>query len=181
MSSPDTSRTQPLASVVKAHGIHGAVRLRWRFDVCELHAWPRIATLRHRHLGERQVRLGPLRSVGGPDMLAEVPGEWTREEADSWRGAEVLVSEAVLPPAADDQVYLFSLIGRRALRPDGTSLGTVLACYDYGAGSVLGLASVDGGPEDVLLPLAVARIGVVDDEAHTVVIDIPADAIAHGA
>lgn len=171
----------PVARVLRAHGTHGAMRLRLSCPSAQLQAWPLVATLDHDRLGQHLLRLGQLRSVSADEMLADLRGAYAREEVDRWRGGQLWLPSDVLPPPGDSEVYLYTLIDKTAARPDGRPLGVVVAVYDHGAGTVLGLRRASGGDEDVLLPLAAARIVAVDEAAGCVVIDVADDVLSHDA
>lgn len=86
----------------------------------------------------------------------------TREEADALRGVRLYVDRATLPPTEDeDEFYRADLIGLRAERPDGTSVGVVKAMHNFGAGDILELDPGGGRPTSYL-PFSRASAPEVD-------------------
>jgi 16S rRNA processing protein RimM len=151
------------AVVGPAHGLHGEVVLDVRTDSpgrlspgSELRTsdprWPTLTVA--------SLRTQKSRVYAGFEQVR------TREDAESLRGAELLV-EAV---TEEDAWYPHELQGLRAVTPRGEELGEV-AGLQAGAAQDLLLVRRDG--RTVMVPFVRQLVPVVDVEGGRVVIDAP--------
>jgi 16S rRNA processing protein RimM len=158
-----------LARFGRAHGVKGEVRVQsFTGDPLALIDYnPLLAAG-----GARTVTLTALRPQG--DMLvARVEGVSTREAAEALNGVELFVLRGRLPPAGDEDEFLLAdLIGCEAVLADGTVIGRIIDVPNYGAGDLLDIRPVSGGPS-VLMPFTRAFAPSVDPGARRVVIDPP--------
>lgn len=136
-----------LGQLTRPHGVHGAVRARWYSPLADL-----TGPLVEVRLGLGDVvttfALAESRTLDATASLLRLAGVDSPEAAGVWRGAMIEVPRALVPPAGDDEVYLFELLGRTVRTVDGQTLGTTTRLYDYGAGPVLGIAPV-AAPQQV--------------------------------
>lgn len=141
-----------LGQLTRPHGVRGAVRARWYSPPAALIAPPRELRLRR---GNQSATLRVLedRPTGPQGSLLQLAGLDSPTSAGAWRGAQIEVPRALVPPAGPDEVYLFELLGRPVQTVTGRPLGTASRLYDYGAGPVLGIAPAPG-PDGAAAPRA---------------------------
>ncbi len=133
-------------------------------------------------------RYGPLESEDGTrrfeiaavrpakDMLVvRFRGLDSRDAVEGLRNLRLYVARERLALPEKDEFYHADLIGLVAVGADGTKVGTVVAVPNYGAGDLIEIAPVDGGPS-MLLPFTRAAVPEVDTAGGRVVIDPPKDA-----
>jgi 16S rRNA processing protein RimM len=127
-----------LAAVAGAHGIGGEVRLKVFAES--------LASLKRHKQYEAAGRTLTLKSVkpGKPDAIARFAEVSSREAAEALRGTVLTVARGDLPALPEGEFYHSDLIGRPAVLPDGTAVGTVVAVENFGAGDILEIAKADG-------------------------------------
>ena len=105
-------------------------------------------------------------------VLARLSGVDAREQVLALRGAEVGVARAMLPRAAQDEVYESDLVGLEVVNREGVRLGQVSSVQDYGAHPVLRVR-VDGAeaPGERLIPYVSTHIDRVDLAARRIEVD----------
>lgn len=136
-----------LGQLTRPHGVHGAVRARWYSPLADL-TGPLVEVRLRRGDVVATFALAASRTLDTTASLLRLAGVDSPEAAGVWRGATIEVPRALVPPAGDDEVYLFELLGRTVRTVDGRTLGTTTRLYDYGAGPVLGIAPV-AAPQQV--------------------------------
>ena len=105
-------------------------------------------------------------------VLARVSGVDTREQVLGLRGAEVGVARAMLPRAAQDEIYESDLVGLDVVNREGVRLGQVSAVQDYGAHPVLRVrVDSTGTSGERLIPYVSAHIDRVDLAARRIEVD----------
>jgi 16S rRNA processing protein RimM len=153
--------------VTGAHGVRGAVRLK--SFTAEPEAIAAYGPLED-ECGERRFALRLIGSAKGV-LIVAIAGIEDRDRAEALRGLRLYLPRAALPPPEEEEYYHADLIGLAAALSDGTTLGTVRAVHDFGAGDTLEIARPKGQP--VMVPFTRAVVPVVDLEAGRLVIDPP--------
>lgn len=140
-----------LAAIAGAHGISGEVRLKLFAEGID--SLKRQTTF---HVGERVLTLKAVKpgSAGAIARFAEIAD---RSAAEALRGTLLTVPRDALPPLAEGEYYHADLIGLPCVDADGTSLGTVAAVENFGAGDLLEIERPDG--KKALIPF---RSGIAD-------------------
>ncbi|MBI3513942.1 MAG: 16S rRNA processing protein RimM [Proteobacteria bacterium] len=154
-----------------AHGVRGLVRLK-----------PFTAA------AEDVVRYGPVETedaarrfafeiVGHAKgaLIVRVDGVSERDAAAALAGTRLYVARERLPAPAPDEYYHADLIGLAVAAPDGTTLGTIRAVHDFGAGDLVELELVDG--RAVMVPFTRAVVTEIDLARGRAVAVLPADAL----
>lgn len=140
-----------LGQILRPHGVRGELRMRLHTDYPE-----RITKLKTVYLSPRENDANPKPySIAGMRMnkaygllrLKEIPD---RNAAERFRGLYVLVSYDEAVPLADDEFYLYQLIGLRVETEDGFVLGTIKDYLETGANDVYVVDSPEYG--EVLFP-----------------------------
>jgi 16S rRNA processing protein RimM len=151
------------------HGVRGAVRIKSFTDVPE--AIANYGALEDER-GERKFTLCIVGTAKGDGMvIATLSGVADRDQAETLRGLRLYAPRAVLPATEEDEFYHADLVGLTVMLGDGSTLGTVIAVHDFGAGDVLEIARDRGQP--VVVPFTRAVVPVVDLAAGRVVLDPP--------
>ncbi len=94
-----------------------------------------------------------------------------RDQAEAWRGAEVLARERDLPEPDEDEVSPEELIGLPVVHANGTRVGTLADIQDV-AGQELWFIHDDEGRE-ILLPAVEEFVLDIDLDEGVIVIDPP--------
>jgi 16S rRNA processing protein RimM len=153
--------------ITGAHGVRGAVRLKsFTAEPEDVAGYGPVEDER----GERRFALRIVGSAKGV-LIAAISGIDDRDRAEALRGSRLYLPRSALPPPEDEEYYHADLIGLDATLSDGSSLGTVCAVHDFGAGDTLEIARAEGPP--VMVPFTRAVVPVVDLDAGRLVIDPP--------
>lgn len=104
-------------------------------------------------------------------LIARIAGVTDRNAAERLKGVRLYVRRADLPAPDADEFYQADLLGLNAVARDGTSLGTVRAVYDFGAGASLEIADAAG--KTMLVPFTTAVVPRIDIAAGKLVIAPP--------
>jgi 16S rRNA processing protein RimM len=156
-----------VGAVAGAHGVRGAVKIKSFTAAPEDVA--RYGPLEDQS-GERQFSLH-LIGAGKGVLIGHLSGIADRNQAEASRGLRLYLPRAALPPTEDDEYYHADLLGLEAVLTDGTSVGTVRAVHDFGAGDTLEIARPEGPP--VVVPFTRAVVPSVDLAAGRLVVDPP--------
>ena len=105
-------------------------------------------------------------------VIVSADGVTSREAAESLRGFLLLTSRASLPDPAEDELYHADVLGAAVFHEDGTSLGVVVALYNFGAGEIIEVKPPSGA--SVMLPFAGESLVSVDIPNGLVVLAPPA-------
>ena len=115
-------------------------------------------------------RLTVLRPVKG-GYAVRLSGVSGKEGADALRGLRLWAPRTALPALPDDEFYHSDLLGLSALDTGGADLGQIHAIHDHGAGDLLELRPLGGGP--ILVPFTRTVVPTVDLAAGRIVVDPP--------
>jgi 16S rRNA processing protein RimM len=149
-----------LAAVAGAHGIGGEVRLKlFAESLDSLKAHKRLFA------GERALTLKSVKP-GGNGAIARFAEIADRSAAEGLRGQTLSVPRAELPPLEAGEYYYADLIGLPCVDAAGTTLGTVVAVENFGAGDLLEIERPDG--KRALIPF---RPGIADLEGGRIMVD----------
>jgi 16S rRNA processing protein RimM len=121
-----------------AHGIKGEVRIQsFTEDPLALVSYGLMAT----NKPGLTIRILSARTTTNV-LVARIEGVNDRNAAEKLNGVELYVDRALLPEVEDeDDFYHADLLGLRVQLADGTSLGTVSAIPNFGAGDILEVIS----------------------------------------
>jgi len=149
-----------LAAVAGAHGVKGELRLKLFSDSAES-----LAIHDRLYVGGAERRLLAVRE-SGKTAVARFEGVADRSAAEALRGNLVEIDRSALPPLEEGEYYHADLIGLAAVDGEGSSIGTVAAVENYGAGDLLEIELRDGNRS--LIPF---KPGIADLESGRIVID----------
>jgi 16S rRNA processing protein RimM len=159
-----------VAQIGAAHGIRGEVRLRpFTGDPMAITSYGPLES----EDGTRRFEIEALRP--SKDLfVARLAGVKDRNAAEALTNLKLYVSRDRLPPAAEGEFYHADLVGLAAVTPDGTSLGTVTAVHNFGAGDVIEIKPENG--ETLLVPFTDAAVPEIDIAAGRMVV-VPLTAV----
>lgn len=141
-----------IGQITRPHGIRGEMRVRLMTDYPE-----RVRNLEYVYVSKHDSGKDakPLRVVGmrmhqvyGLLSVQEVN---SREDADRMRQLYVLVRLADAVPLADDEFYLFQVVGLKMQTEDGLVLGIIQRVMETGANDVYIVQSEEYG--EILFPI----------------------------
>lgn len=120
-----------LAVIIGAHGVTGEVKLKLFGEGAD--SLKRYRTL---NVGDKALTIKQIRPAnhGAIARFVEVTD---RNAADALRGTEITVTRDALPPLEEGEYYHTDLIGLPCETPEGTSLGTIVAVENFGAGDII--------------------------------------------
>ena len=104
--------------VVKPHGLKGEICIIWYADSPLLLQESEKIYLRMPGKRPRAFRLQDLREHR-KRLLIQLEQINGRDEAEKWRGAEILCDAGDLPREDDSEVYLYEILGCRVYLEDG--------------------------------------------------------------
>ncbi len=147
------------------HGVRGAVRIKsYTDDPAAVASYGPLMD----ETGERRYRIKVTGTARGA-LIAEIEGVATRDAAEALRGRRLYLPRETLPEPEADEFYYADLIGLRAELPDGTTVGTVCAVRDFGAGDLIEIDRGDG--DTVMLRFTKESVPVVDIDGKRLVIE----------
>jgi 16S rRNA processing protein RimM len=167
-----------LAKVLRPHGVRGELSVQVITDFPE-----RFWELDKVYLGATAEKADRLRgyAIDGarPQRSGKHSGTWLlrlhgiddREAADSLRDQYVFVALDQAVPLADDEVYLFQVIGLQAETPGGEVLGRVVDIIETGANDVYVIRGAAYG--EVLVPAVNGVVLSIDVDAGRMLVDPP--------
>jgi 16S rRNA processing protein RimM len=156
-----------------AHGVRGEVKLKsFTADPAAIARYGALET----EDGARSIRIEALR-LTKDFFVARLAGVKDRDAAERLRNLELYVPRSRLPPTEDDEFYHADLIGLAAVTCDGTTVGTVVAFHNFGAGDLLELRPTEGSAT-VLLPFNATTVPTVDIAGGRIVVDPPVETSA---
>ena len=151
------------------HGVRGELRLKSYTD--DPLAIADYAPLTD-ETGERRFVLTSARPVKDDLLIVKVEGVTDRDKAALLTNLSLHVDRDQLPEADEDEFYYADLVGLRAVDEHGADLGTVLALHDFGAGDIVEIRPIGGGPS-WLLPFTKAVVPQVDVKGGTLTVIRP--------
>lgn len=166
----DPDEKVPMGRVVAPWGVKGWVKVEpysdERDSLCGFPNW----------LLEKRGKLQPVAvaecKVHGAHVVARFEGCDDRDQAEAWRGAQVMLRRGELPPPEPNEVYQADLIGLTVLGANGERLGRIVEILENPGNPVLRVAGED---RERLVPFVPQVIRAVDVEGGVVELEWGAD------
>jgi len=135
-----------IGQITKPHGVRGEVRVRPHTDVPERFSW-----LTQVYVGQTNPQLRQIESMRWHKeiLLLKFDGLDSRDAIEGLRGQYLQVPESEAIPLADDEYFLYQLIGLQVVSDDGQVLGELKQVIETGANRVF---VVRGEAGELLLP-----------------------------
>ena len=90
--------------------------------------------------------------------------------AETLVGTGLYVERSLLPELPEEEYYHSDLIGLMALNAKGEKVGTVNALYNFGAGDIIELKTVEGRLE--MLPFTMAYVPTVNLKDGFIIVEM---------
>ncbi|MFT3732657.1 MAG: ribosome maturation factor RimM [Hyphomicrobium sp.] len=156
-----------VGEIGSAHGIRGDVLIRSFTETPDaIAAYGPLTDLN----GSKSFSLRVVR-VTDKGIVARIDGIPDRTAAERLRGTKLYIDRAKLPATSEKEFYHADLIGLRAIAPDGSVLGKIIAVQNFGAGDLLELKPLEGETE--FIPFEDRWVPSVDLDAGFVIINRP--------
>ncbi len=168
----DSPKYLLLGEIVRPHGVRGELKMRVLTDYPE-----RIAQLKAVYLATDPNAKRPARYVISglrmhqSDALLTLKQVTDRNQAELMRGMYVMVDVRDAVPLADDEVYLYQLIGMEVRTIDGESLGKITDVLETGANDVYIVQGEAYG--ETLIPVTDETIIKTDTDSGIVTVKLP--------
>lgn len=160
---PPSGERLEIGRVGRAHGIHGAVRIRCAPEhVAALRGLPVI------HLDGRSFQVRGVRGTDDAPIL-DLDGVSDRTAAEQLTGAVASLVRTDLVEVDEDEYRHDDLLGCEVCDSHGL-IGTISRVESYPANDVLTVARADGG-RDVLVPFIKDAVLEVDVDGRRIVVD----------
>ena len=171
------SKHRVLLGVVAApHGVRGLVRIKsFTEDPMALASYGPLSD----ETARKTYRVEALSAVKGA-VLARIEGVADRTAAEALRGLRLYVERSALPATGEREWYEADLLGLAAVGRDGRDWGKVVACHDFGAGSVMEVSGGEASRSSVMLPFNDEAVPEIDVEGGKVLVDPPAGVLPGG-
>ncbi|MDX2076611.1 MAG: ribosome maturation factor RimM [bacterium] len=161
-----------LGKILRPHGIRGELRMQMLTDYPE-----RITALKKIALGDSPettkakyytVEFMRLHQEYG---LLKLKGVDDRNAAELFRDLFVMVKTADAVPLADDEIYLYQLIGMTVKTDEGELLGSLVDVLETGANDVYIVKSDVHG--EILIPVIPSVVLKTDTDTNTITVRLP--------
>jgi 16S rRNA processing protein RimM len=135
-----------VGSIVGTHGLYGEVRVNLTTDDPD-----HLATLDHLLVGEKRTPLA-VESIRFHKGMALIQFEGIEdvEDAEALRGQVLRVSGADVRPLAENEYYLYQVVGLEVRTEVGDTIGTVTDVIETGANMVFVVTPGDGSNEAIV-------------------------------
>jgi len=158
-----------VAQIGAAHGIRGEVKLKsFTADPMAVKNYGPLSS----EDGGRSFELAAVRPAKG-HLVVRLRGIDDRNAAEELAGLRLFVPRERLPPPEPDEFYHADLIGLAALGVDGSTIGTVVAVHDFGAGDILEIKPPADGAT-LMVPFNETFVPSVDIANGRIVVSPPA-------
>ena len=162
-----------VARVSRPHGVRGALRVQALTSTPERMGELGTVYLTHTPNQAETLRAHKVARVQrdkGDYWLLFLEGIHSREDADRCRGQYVLVTLQDAVPLAEDEVYLFQVIGLQVVTSEGVLLGRVVSIIETGANDVYVVQGEAYG--EVLIPAIESVVRHIDVENGVMRVDL---------
>lgn len=162
-------RLVPVGKISRVHGVRGALKIHpYGENLADQQTGDTLYL--HAHAGEiTELTLVSLRPSGRL-FIGEFEEIKTREHAEGFVGAEVLLPGERLTPTAEDEYYYFQLIGLEVETREGSLLGTLTRIIETGSNDVY-VVSREG--RELLIPAVQDVVLEVDLVRGRMVVELP--------
>ncbi len=158
-----------VGTVTAAHGVRGLFRVRFYTERAgDLAAYGPVTC-------DNGSRLQlEVRSLVKGEALCAAETVTSREQAEALRGQALHIDRAALPALQADEIYHADLLGMAVVSSAGQRLGLVKAVHNFGAGDIVEIMPVGGGPSQ-MLPFYPPFMRAIDEDKRQITLDSPED------
>lgn len=145
------------AIIVAPHGIRGHVKVKsFLEDPTCLKAYSPFCT----EQGEEEYKITKILSRTKDVLVVALEGIGDRTAAELVRGVKLMVKREQLPELAEDTFYHEDLLGLQVMSSQNQSLGQVHALFNFGAGDIMEIQTIEGKLE--MFPFSRALVPEID-------------------
>jgi 16S rRNA processing protein RimM len=163
------------AVIASAHGVHGHVKVKcFLEDPQQLKAFSPFCNEK----GEEAYKIGKVISQDHDVLTLSLEGVTDRTQAETLKGAKFLLSQERLPELSEDTFYHKDLIGLPVKSSKGQLLGEVRAIYNFGAGELLEVKTLQGRVE--MIPFTKEIVSEVAKEEGFILLSQEGEAFLRG-
>lgn len=163
------------AVIASAHGVHGHVKVKcFLEDPQQLKAFSPFCNEK----GEEAYKVGKVLSQDHDVLTLSLEGVRDRNQAENLKGAKLMLSQERLTALSEDTFYHKDLIGLSVKSFKGQSLGEVRAIYNFGAGELLEIKTLQGKLE--MIPFTKETVLEVAKEEGSVLLSREGEAFLKG-
>ncbi len=169
-----------IGTVLRPHGLQGELRVRLHnpastaLDKAQ-RIWLRLPISRTVETKDpqqpREWQVEVARRLPDGCYLVSLTGLANRNDAETWRAAQLLVRREELEPLEENEVYLADLVSMRVQTTAGEELGRVKAVLDLNTNWLLSIERHDGS--EILLPAISETLIRVDLEVGLLLVEPP--------
>lgn len=174
----DSSQNSPLfcaAVITSAHGIHGHVKVKcFLEDPSQFKSFSPF----YKETGEEAYKVNKVLSQDKDVLIISLEGVSDRNQAEDIKGSQLMLSRSNLPDLSEDTFYHRDLIGLSVTSFQGQSLGEVHGVYNFGAGDLLEIKTLDDKLE--MLPFTREIVSEVVKEERTLRLSQEGEAFLKG-
>lgn len=153
--------------ITSAHGVRGHVKVRsFTAYAPDFAAYGDLKDASGTHSYAVKI-VGELKD----QFLVGINGVNDRNAAEQLRGVKLYIERSRLPETAEDEFYYADLIGMAVETPQGETIGSVAAVYNFGAGDVLEVKRPDSSTEFVSFTRQ--TVPAVDVESRVLTVCMP--------
>jgi 16S rRNA processing protein RimM len=158
-----------LGRISSVFGIKGWVKVVSHTQPREnIFSYPHWLVKRSGQWQECQVETG---KPHGKTLVAKIKNVDTREEAETWVGAEIAITRDMLPETDKDEYYWADLIGLKVTNLEGEDFGVVKRLMETGSNDVLIVYNKESKTEHLIPWLIDQVIKQVDQDDQHIVVD----------
>jgi 16S rRNA processing protein RimM len=157
-----------VAAIAGPHGVRGQFKVKLFAESPDA-----LVNYGSLHIDDGRALKLAIKSVNAKGLVVvSADGINSREAAEKLRGMLLSTLRVNLPDPADDELYHADILGAAAVHVDGTTLGIVVALYNFGAGEIVEVKPVSG--PSLMLPFEGESVVSVDVANGRVVLAPPA-------
>jgi 16S rRNA processing protein RimM len=157
----------PIAEIVSAHGIKGAVKV-YLYNTED----PLLCKIQSVYMGNekenRLMRLRKIRKIDKRFCIVNFEGIVIRKDAEALKGMKLLVTPEMLPPLPEGYVYLSLLIDYFVFDDVGKEIGVVEDFINNGIQDIMVVRHINGS--EVLIPYVDEFIKKIDEDKKQIII-----------
>ncbi len=155
--------------IVKPHGIRGYVKVKSETDFPDRFFSDKDFTV-ETSTGYRTFQATDVRVHGGGGFILKLKGIESANEAELFRGCEIVVDETKLHPLESDTYYIHDIIGCTVYDEKNTLIGTVSDIFPTGSNDIYVVTDAEG--KEHLVPAIKDIVTSVDIQAKRIEITV---------
>jgi 16S rRNA processing protein RimM len=157
-------------SILRAHGVHGAMRVRFDISLTDLLHPLKSVRLVPRRGVPCVMHIQDVRDIHNAALLVLKEVD-SREAAQLLSGASIEFPQDLIPPPSADDAYMYEIVGAQVQAEDGTPVGVVARVDDNGGQALLVIEAT--AQSERLLPLVPQTFRSFARETRVLTVAVP--------